>query len=227
VASRDRASRRRRRPIQRRAQQTIDAILDGAVQVLKSGRGQTIATGRGQTIATGRGQTIATGRGQSITTNHIARAAGVSIGSLYQYFADKRAIFAALHDRHVEQASRRIDAALVTNAGAPLEVVLRALMHALIEAHAADPELYLVLDAELPHGGRGGHPLHERLRSALRPALAAGTAQVGRELETTAFVVTHLLDALVHGAILNRPPRVSLRRAQDQFLQAILRYLRL
>ena len=219
MASRDRASRRRRRPIQRRAQQTIDAILDGAVQVLKSGRGQTIATGRGQTIATG--------RGQSITTNHIARAAGVSIGSLYQYFADKRAIFAALHDRHVEQASRRIDAALVTNAGAPLEVVLRALMHALIEAHAADPELYLVLDAELPHGGRGGHPLHERLRSALRPALAAGTAQVGRELETTAFVVTHLLDALVHGAILNRPPRVSLRRAQDQFLQAILRYLRL
>jgi len=219
VASRDRASRRRRRPIQRRAQQTIDAILGGAVQVLKSGRDQTIATGRGQTIAAG--------RGQSITTNHIARAAGVSIGSLYQYFADKRAIFAALHDRHVEQASRRIDAALVTNAGAPLEVVLRALMHALIEAHAADPELYLVLDAELPHGGRGGHPLHERLRSALRPALAAGTAQVGRELETTAFVVTHLLDALVHGAILNRPPRVSLRRAQDQFLQAILRYLRL
>lgn len=219
MASRDRASRRRRRPIQRRAQQTIDAILGGAVQVLKSGRDQTIATGRGQTIAAG--------RGQSITTNHIARAAGVSIGSLYQYFADKRAIFAALHDRHVEQASRRIDAALVTNAGAPLEVVLRALMHALIEAHAADPELYLVLDAELPHGGRGGHPLHERLRSALRPALAAGTAQVGRELETTAFVVTHLLDALVHGAILNRPPRVSLRRAQDQFLQAILRYLRL
>lgn len=201
MTSRGKPSRRRRRPIQRRAQETIDAILDGTVRLLKSGSRR------------------------AITTNHIARTAGVSIGSVYQYFPDKRAIFAALHDRHVEEASRRIDATLVSNTGAPLEVLLRALMRALGEVHAADPELYLFLHAELPPGGRGAHTLHDRLRDVLRLALAAHTTKVGRELETTAFVVTHLLDALVHGAVLHRPRQVSLRSAQDEFLQAILRYL--
>ena len=38
----------------------------------------------------------------SVTTNRIAEVAGVSIGSLYQYFPDKRSVFSALHERHVE-----------------------------------------------------------------------------------------------------------------------------
>jgi AcrR family transcriptional regulator len=42
----------------------------------------------------------------AITTNRIAQAAGVSIGSVYQYFPDKRAIFVALHERHIEEVDR-------------------------------------------------------------------------------------------------------------------------
>jgi AcrR family transcriptional regulator len=199
----ERATRRRRQPIQQRARQTIEAILDGTVKLLKRGGGR------------------------PLTTNHIARAAGVSIGSLYQYFPDKRAIFAALHERHVDEATSRIDSALAINADASLTVLLRELMQALIEAHEADPELYVLLEAELPQGGAPARTLHHRLRRALRRALAAHTANVGYELEATAFVVTHMLDSLAHGAVLNRPSRVSLRGARQASLQAILRYLRL
>lgn len=191
----------RRQPRQRRARLTRDAILEATIKLLKRGGGS------------------------RLTTNQIAAVAGVSIGSLYQYFPDRRAIFAALHDRHVEEASRRIDATLVTNAGARLDVLLRALMQALIDAHSADPALYALLEAELPHGVQGARALHARLRGALRLALAARATRTGRELETTLFVVTHMLDALAHGAILNRPARLSLRAAQDAALVAIMRYL--
>ena len=43
----------------------------------------------------------------------------VSIGSVYQYFPDKRAIFIALHERHVAQIDGEI-AALIEHAASPL-----------------------------------------------------------------------------------------------------------
>lgn len=65
----------RRTPVQHRARQTVEAVLDAVVRVLKR---------HGV---------------DGVTTNRIAVAAGVSIGSVYQYFPDKRAIYTALHDR--------------------------------------------------------------------------------------------------------------------------------
>src|SRR5580658_5824215 len=85
----------RRRPKQRRARQTVEAVLDAVVRLLKRDGSK------------------------AITTNRIAEAAGVSIGSVYQYFPDKRAIFAALHDRHAEAMARLVDGALVTHAASP------------------------------------------------------------------------------------------------------------
>src|SRR5437773_55844 len=69
----------RREPRQKRARQTVEIVLDAVVEVLK----------RDGVSA--------------VTTNRIAEVAGVSIGSVYQYFPDKQAIFMALHARHVDQ----------------------------------------------------------------------------------------------------------------------------
>ncbi len=70
---------RRRQPTQNRAQETVKAILDAVIRLLKRSGAS------------------------AITTNSIAESAGVSIGSIYQYFPNKRAIFVALHERHIEQ----------------------------------------------------------------------------------------------------------------------------
>src|SRR5215472_4075761 len=92
----------RRRPKQRRAQQTVDAVLDAVVRLLKR-----------QGVG-------------AVTTNRIAEVAGVSIGSVYQYFPDKAAIFAALHQRHIEEIDRIVQAKLVEHAASSLEILIRA-----------------------------------------------------------------------------------------------------
>ena len=107
----------RRRPQQRRARDTVEAVLDAVIRLLK----------REGTAA--------------ITTNRIAEVAGVSIGSVYQYFPDKRAIFTALHTRHVEQIDRVIQSTLVNHAASSMEELLRAMIEAMIDAHTTDPEL--------------------------------------------------------------------------------------
>lgn len=194
----------RRTPKQARSRQTIDAVLQAVVKILKRDGVD------------------------AVTTNRIAEVAGVSVGSIYQYFPDKRAIFLALHDRHAEEVARLVDATVVAHAGSPLEDVLCALMEALIDAHAPDPELYALLDAEVPHRGAGAHSLQGRLRNALRLALAANrkTADSPRDVERTLFVVAHMIDALSHGVVLGRPRQLSVSAAKDEAVKAVLAYLR-
>jgi AcrR family transcriptional regulator len=193
----------RRQPQQRRARETVSAILDAVVRVLKR-----------QGIA-------------AVTTNRIAEVAGVSIGSVYQYFPDKRAIYVALHDRHRQQVSQLVETTLVVQADAPLEDLMRALVEALIDAHAVDPELYQLL-LEVPHPSDGAPDLPERLRVLMQPAIASRARAYGlpRDLDKITFVLTHLIDTLGHAAVLGRPPRLSLAAARTEAVQAVLAYLR-
>ncbi|MBL8305381.1 MAG: TetR/AcrR family transcriptional regulator [Rubrivivax sp.] len=86
---RPRPSPSRRAPVQGRALQTVDAILQATAQVLvKDGEA-------------------------ALTTNRIAERAGVSVGTLYQYFPDKQAVFRALLDAERQHAVATLDAWLV------------------------------------------------------------------------------------------------------------------
>jgi AcrR family transcriptional regulator len=193
----------RRKPKQRRAQQTVEAVLDAVVKILKRDGVD------------------------AVTTNRIAEVAGVSVGSVYQYFFDKRAIFLALHDRHVEEIGRLVERTLVGHAASSLEDVLRALVEAVVDAHAPDPELYELLHTEAPHRSDGAWHLAERLRGALRPVISSriGELKNSRDLERVLFVVTHMVDALSHGAALRRPPQISLAVAKEEAVRATLAYL--
>jgi AcrR family transcriptional regulator len=199
---RKRKSVARRQPRQERALHTVEAVLGAVLRVLKS---------HGV---------------EAVTTNRIAQVAGVSIGSVYQYFPDKRAIFVALHDRHVEQISRVIDATLVEHASSSLEDFVRALIEALVRVHTSDPELHQVM-ATVPHRAEGAHALEARLRNTFRIAITSRSRRVTTtDLDRALFVLPHVVDALVHGAVHRRPARMSVRSATDEAVKAVLACLR-
>ena len=194
----------RRKPQQRRSRQTVDAILEAVLRILHRGRFD------------------------ALSTNHIAEAAGVSIGSVYQYFPDKTAIFAALHERHIEAVDRVIGAALVRHASSSLDDLIAGLIDAIIDAHTADPALCELLSTQIPHRPGGSQDFALRLHGAFRLALAghAGELSPHRDLDLTVFVVTHMVDSLCHGAVLRRPPAITLAAAKQEAIRAILGYLR-
>ncbi len=193
----------RREPQQRRARDTVEAVLDAVVRILKR-------EGVG-----------------AVTTNHVAEVAGVSIGSVYQYFPDKRAIFAALHERHIQEIDRLVETKLMEHAASPLDTLMRAMIEAMIDAHTPDPELYELLSTEVPHRAEGTRDFAVRLHGAFRLAIASRTDQTKkrRDLETVVFVVTHMVEALSHGAVLRRPARLSLAAAKEEAVRAVLAYL--
>jgi len=193
----------RKEPRQRRARDTVEAVLDAVVRILKR-------------------------EGfQAVTTNRIAEVAGVSIGSIYQYFPDKRAIFVALHERHIQEIDRLVEATLVEHASSSLDTLIRAMIEAMVDAHASDPELYDLLMTEVPHRTEGTRDFAGRVHGAFRLAISARAHELKkhRDLDTVVFIVTHMVDALSHGAVLRRPSKLSLAAAREEAVRAILAYL--
>jgi len=194
----------RRRPKQRRARATVESMLDAVIRILKR-------EGAG-----------------AMTTNRIAEVAGVSIGSVYQYFPNKRAIFTALHERHIHQIDRLVQNTLVEHAASSLEDLMRAMIEAMVEAHTSDPELYELLLTEVPNRADGSREFSVRLHGAFLLAISSRARELkrGRDLDVVVFVVTHMVDALSHGAVLRRPATLSLPAAKEEIVRAVMAYLR-
>jgi AcrR family transcriptional regulator len=194
----------RRNPKQRRSQQTVEAVLDAVVRILKR-------EGPG-----------------AVTTNRIAEVAGVSIGSVYQYFPDKNSIFIALHERHVQEVDRRLQSTLIEHASAPLEVLVRALIQTMVDVHLPDPELFELLLTRVPHHPGPTKAFGTRLQGVIRLAIASRERELNarRNLDRVVFVVTHMIEALTHAAVLHRPPGISLDSAIEEISSAVLVYLR-
>jgi AcrR family transcriptional regulator len=194
----------RRVPTQQRAQVTVEAMLDAAIKLLKRGGAS------------------------SITTNRIAETAGVSIGSVYQYFPNKRAIFIALHERHIVQVDSMIRRCMTNGADATLDEFISLLIAGMIELHRADPELSELLQAEVPHRAEGTRDFSVRLHGNFRKALAAHSKELGRkiDLDMQAFFLSNMVDSLGHAIVLRRPSGFSVSRMRAEMQRAILAYLR-
>jgi AcrR family transcriptional regulator len=192
----------RKRPRQRRATATVHAIVEAAARIL-SDQGE-----------------------HALTTNRIARRAGVSVGSLYQYFPNKHAILRALVEREIERVER-LRPALLDDRCAPLEARMRAAVDWQMDVHAAHPELYGVLRALLSGllPPRTRAELRAGRSARIRRTVASAPMDRGRDLDVVAFVVDTCLDALTDAAARRADgPRSEALRSEIATL--LTRYLR-
>lgn len=77
---------------------------------------------------------------EATTTNAIAEKAGVSIGSLYRYFPDRKAVLSALAERHLSQTRELHDRVFTQDlVNLPLPVLLDRLIDPFLELHLECP----------------------------------------------------------------------------------------
>ncbi len=119
--SKRRKSRSRKPPQQDRSVLMVEAILDAGAELLKT---------RGLAAC---------------STNRIAERAGVSIGSLYTYFADKDAVFSAVRQRLDRSINDEVSSAVRAANGLGPEASARVFLHATILAITARAGLYRTL----------------------------------------------------------------------------------
>lgn len=149
------------------------------------------------------------------TTNHVAARAGVSIGTLYQYFEDKDALLYALMEAHLAESvallAERLGDALVAAASGTLDLedTLRHLVEAVIALHEATPRLHRVLFEEVPWPSE----MWDRLKGMERE-LAGQVEMLLRTMpevtvehaDRAAWMVVQLVETLTHRYVLDPPP---------------------
>jgi AcrR family transcriptional regulator len=193
---------------QERSRRTVDALLEATARVLmKEGYDRA-------------------------STNKIAAVAGVSIGSLYQYFPSKEALVAAVIDRHTQQVSQVIRNALVKVAARPIEVAARAFISVAIDAHRVNPKLHGVLAEQIPRIGRleNVEAINREAYALVRGYLEAHRDEIDvADPDVAAFVCVTAVEALTHAAVLRRPDILTdekARRFVDDVTRLVVRYLR-
>ena len=166
------------------------------------------------------------------STNRIAEAAGVSIGSLYQYFPSKEALVAAVIDRHTQGMMQVVRDALVKVAMRPIEEAARELVRVMIDAHCVNPKLHRVLVEQVPRVGRLDNiqAIDREAYALVRAYLEAHRDEVGiADTDMAAFVCVTTVEALTHAAVVHRREVLSEERATvfvDEVTALILRYLK-
>jgi AcrR family transcriptional regulator len=198
-------TRPRKEPRQERARVTVDAILSATAHILvKEGYDRA-------------------------STNRIALAAGVSVGSLYQYFPSKEALVAALIERHsAEMLSYLEDRASKPPPGAAVRDVVRDVVRAMVEAHRVDPKLHRVLMEQVPRVGalKRLTELDERALLLIRAYLESRRAEIRpKNLKLAAFLLASLVEAVTHGAVLMHPEYLVDLELVEETTDVICRYL--
>jgi AcrR family transcriptional regulator len=190
----------RRAPSQERSQQMVDAILTAArLLVVKHGL-------------------------ENLTTNAVARLAGVSIGSLYQYFPSKRAIVAELRNQHQRMGEQIFRAELVLLIDQPVQVATRRFVEKLIEVHRKEPELHRALEMEGRSGGYGDWERQavQLIRLYYERHRAELTVQ---DLDLASFLVSAASEAVTHAAAMERPDLLRDDKLVDGLTRMLLGYL--
>ncbi|MGC1965467.1 MAG: TetR/AcrR family transcriptional regulator, partial [Candidatus Acidiferrales bacterium] len=139
------------------------------------------------------------------STNKIAAVAGVSIGSLYQYFPSKEALVAAVSERHSHEMLELTRSTLVKVAARPIEVAAREFVSVAIDAHRVNPKLHRVLAEEVPRIGRleNVEAINRGVFALIRGYLDAHRDEIDvADLDLAAFILVTAVEALTHAAVL-------------------------
>ena len=163
----------RKTPVQARSNATVEAILEAAARILE------------------------TEGLEGYTTNAIAKRAGVSIGSLYQYFPNKDAITAALMLESAEAIIAQMERTLHAYRDRPLIECIDAVIDGAVCQQLDRPVLARLIDVEEHRLGPNPQleEVHDRILDVVRSLLSRSGLDLPFDLET----VTRDLFALTHG----------------------------
>ncbi|GAA3533684.1 TetR/AcrR family transcriptional regulator [Nocardioides daeguensis] len=164
----------------------------------------------------------------AFSTNRVATVAGVSPGSLYQYFPDKAAILEVVIDRYWEEVADRVAASLADRIGEFGPGMVRATTDALLTALEADRELLRVVAEELPvqRNRERRAALERRVRELMTTYLAARPDSSHRPNPAVAsWVVVLAIENLAMRWVLDQPEVVTRDQLLDEVLALVGGYL--
>ena len=194
----------RKTPIQARSNTTVEAILQATLQVLTS-------VGK-----------------ERLTTTRVAARAGVSVGTLYQYFPNKSALLQATLRRHMDQVRAAIETVCAQQASASLLNMGTALIFAYLAAKMQDVKssaaLYSV-SSDID-GAAIAKAASQRSRHAIVKLFATAREPLTKDPEVIANAVVSALNGFSRSLLESKSPEHQLDSMREELIILVHAYLR-
>lgn len=193
----------RKTPVQARSTVTVEAISEATIQVLLSHGGD------------------------RLTTTRVAQRAGVSVGTLYQYYPNKQSLLFAVLENHLNHVMATVEAACESACHKPLAVMIREMVEAFVDAKMERADISVALyqvSAEI-----GGAALLKRINQRSRNAVEA-MLETAPDITSPPdkFAVDLMLSAMA-GAMRSlleaRPSRATVSKAREQLVLLCQSYM--
>ena len=161
----------------------------------------------------------------------MAKKAGVSIGSLYQYFPSKEALVAALAEEHAREGYALLLETIRDSAEQPrsIQELVRHYIGALVRLHANDPELHRVLMEQVPgirSGVKAMQQVSNQSAALVRAWLEAHRAQFRPlDVEVATYVLVTAVEAVTHLRLVDRPAQLDTETLVAELSELVLGYL--
>ncbi|WP_247526840.1 TetR/AcrR family transcriptional regulator [Bradyrhizobium sp. 199] len=194
--------------MQARSRATVDALLEATARIL-------VREGFEKT-----------------STNRIAEIAGVSVGSLYQYFPSKEALVAAVIERHNDEIMKVVRAAFVEVTDMPIEKAVRRLVTVAIEAHHIDPDLHRILAEQIPRIGqlKDVEASNREVHALVRAYLERHRKEMRKiDPDIATFICVSAIEAVAHNTVLNGAEMLTEKMVKvlvDETTRLVVGYLR-
>jgi len=157
----------RKSPVQARSTASVSAILEATIQVL-------LDVGK-----------------ERLTTTRVAYRAGVSVGTLYQYFPNKSALLQAALRDHLESVADALEEVCREESGSPLPQMASRVVNTFLEAKMKDLKTSIALysvssDVE---GWKIAHKIGARVHRAIVSMLATAREPLGKDPQLVASMM--------------------------------------
>ena len=194
----------RKSPVQARSTASVDAIMKATVQVL-------LGVGK-----------------ERLTTTRVAARAGVSVGTLYQYFPNKSALLRAALKLHVEEVLTEVDKVCIGQRGQPVEQMAEALAVAFLAVKMRDPRksraLYAVSsDVE---GAKIAANAMTRVNHAIVGLLQSAPEVLTVDLRLMATVLQSTIAGVKRHLLESDMPEAQFEAMQHQLVLVVRGYVR-
>ncbi len=194
----------RKTPQQSRSVATVEAIFDATIQVL-------LRNGP-----------------ERLTTMHVAQRAGVSVGTLYQYFPNKQVLLLAVLERHKHRTAKAVEDVCAANYFQPLEVMLNELVNRFIDAKLVDRDTSVALYRIA--ADKGGSLIVNRTRKRYEKAMIAMLQTASPQVSTDVNFMVHMMYLTMAGTLRghlesNAPPRLT-KKLREHLATLVIAYCR-
>lgn len=195
---------RRKTPVQPRAAQTVETLLDAAAQVLQN---------EGE---------------PRFTTNRVAEAAGFSIGTLYQYFPNKNALVEALVERERAAIEAAIVKALAKSDTNDVAAIIRIVVRTLIGAFGRRRRMrkFVILQMIRLNLAPAALKGLDDIGLVVVAAIAErGAGDVRPLSEAASFVFTRAIMGAIRAAVLEDRAILEIPDFEDELVRLALRFV--